>query len=339
MRIVWHFQAQSEPRSFRIHYRLRGVAVAYDDVVDVNVQVWGDEWETGLGQLTAAIIAPADIMRAWGHPVGVRGDVTLDGRRATLRAIDIPAGQFVELRALVPRRVFTSTDGMKVVTGPRARADRRRGARRRGGLRARPAQDRRRAPQPAADARDPARARARPGARADRVRLVALRPRARDGVRPRVRAGAADRDPARARAVAARPGRDAGIARVHRDAVRPDPPRPLPLRAGDDRAEDLGRPQDPAGRGSRALARRRGGARRGVRGAGRPGGRRDPRRRARSGSRSSATGSRRTGRGTRSASRRSSRRSGPRSRAASGSATPGSSRCSRAQACSPSRAG
>jgi hypothetical protein len=33
-------QAQSEQRSFRVHYRLRGVAVAYDDVVDVNVQVW-----------------------------------------------------------------------------------------------------------------------------------------------------------------------------------------------------------------------------------------------------------------------------------------------------------
>ena len=45
VRIVWHYQAQSEPRRFRIHYRLRGVATAYDDVVDVNVKVWGDEWE------------------------------------------------------------------------------------------------------------------------------------------------------------------------------------------------------------------------------------------------------------------------------------------------------
>ena len=62
-----------------IHYRLRGVAVAYDDVVDVNLQVWGDEWEVGLDQLTAALIAPGDVLRAWGHPVGVRGDVTIDG--------------------------------------------------------------------------------------------------------------------------------------------------------------------------------------------------------------------------------------------------------------------
>ena len=117
IRIVWHYRASNEQRRFRIHYRLRGLPVAYDDVVDVNLQVWGDEWEVGLDQLTAAMIAPGEIQRAWGHPVGVRGDVTIDGARADLRAELIPAGQFVELRALIPRRFFTSTDGMKVVGG------------------------------------------------------------------------------------------------------------------------------------------------------------------------------------------------------------------------------
>jgi hypothetical protein len=79
------------------------VAVAYDDVVDVNLKVWGDEWEQRLGAADGASARPADICRAWGHPVWVRGDVTLDGRGAVLRALDVPAGQFVELRALVPR--------------------------------------------------------------------------------------------------------------------------------------------------------------------------------------------------------------------------------------------
>ena len=102
VRIVWHYRARSEQRSFRIHYRLRGVAVAYDDVVDVNVKVWGDEWEVALQQLSATTVGPAEVLRAWGHPVAVRGDVTLDGRRANLRAVDIPAGQFVELRTLFP---------------------------------------------------------------------------------------------------------------------------------------------------------------------------------------------------------------------------------------------
>ena len=56
-------------------------------------------------------------MRAWGHPVWVRGDVQLAGNRALLRALDVPAHQFVELRALVPRAAFTSTAGMRVVHG------------------------------------------------------------------------------------------------------------------------------------------------------------------------------------------------------------------------------
>ena len=40
LRIVWHYSASSEERTFRLHYRLLGVAVAYDDVVDVNLKVW-----------------------------------------------------------------------------------------------------------------------------------------------------------------------------------------------------------------------------------------------------------------------------------------------------------
>ena len=117
LRIVWHYEALSEARTFRVHYRLRGLAKAYDDVVDVNLKVWGDEWKVGLGRLTAVVLAPGKVERAWGHPVGVRGDVTLLGDRASLRALGIPAGQFVELRALIPRGAFTSTGGMKVERG------------------------------------------------------------------------------------------------------------------------------------------------------------------------------------------------------------------------------
>ena len=50
---MWHYQASDELRTFVVHYRLRGVAVAYDDVVDVNLQVWGSEWKEPLGRLTA----------------------------------------------------------------------------------------------------------------------------------------------------------------------------------------------------------------------------------------------------------------------------------------------
>ena len=117
-RVVWRFESDGfQERTFRVHYRLSGLAVGYDDVVDVNLKVWGDEWEQRLGRLTATMRGPGDVIRAWGHPVWVRGDVTLQGRNALLRALDVDAGQFVELRALYPRDAFTSTGGMQVREG------------------------------------------------------------------------------------------------------------------------------------------------------------------------------------------------------------------------------
>ncbi len=117
VRIVWHYQANSELRTFQVHYRLKGLAVAYDDVVDVNLQVWGSEWKEPLGRLTATETAPAPIMRAWGHPVYVRGDVQLTTDNVLLRALNVPAGQYVELRTVIPRSAFTSTTGMRVASG------------------------------------------------------------------------------------------------------------------------------------------------------------------------------------------------------------------------------
>ena len=117
IRIVWRFQAADELKTFTLRYRFLGLAVAYDDVVDVNLKVWGDEWEQSLGRLTAATTGPGRALRAWGHPVWVRGDVTLAGSAAHLRAVSVPAKQFVELRTLYPRRAFASTAGMRVAEG------------------------------------------------------------------------------------------------------------------------------------------------------------------------------------------------------------------------------
>jgi hypothetical protein len=116
-RIVWHYSALDESKTFEIHYRLSGLAVAYDDIVDVNLDVWGSEWKTGLNQLLANLQAPGAVQRAWGSPVYVRGDVTIDGSDVKLRAINVPAHQFVALRVLIPRSAFTSTSGMRVAKG------------------------------------------------------------------------------------------------------------------------------------------------------------------------------------------------------------------------------
>ena len=85
MRVVWRFTSDGfAQRTFVVHYRLTGLAVGYDDVVDVNLKVWGDE-EQRLGRLTSTMRGPGNVVRAWGHPVWVRGDVTIEGRSA-LRA-------------------------------------------------------------------------------------------------------------------------------------------------------------------------------------------------------------------------------------------------------------
>ena len=60
-----------------------------------------------------------------------------------------------------------------------------------------------------------------------------------------------------ARADAAAAGRRGGLVRVHRDPLRPDPPRRLHLDAGHDRAQDLGRPAERERLGSRARPRAR----------------------------------------------------------------------------------
>ena len=85
VRVVWHYAAADEERTFILDYRLRGLTVAYDDVADVNLKVWGDEWKVGLGHLTARVLLPpADLtageVLVYGHP-GHRRRGDHSGRR------------------------------------------------------------------------------------------------------------------------------------------------------------------------------------------------------------------------------------------------------------------
>ncbi|HXV58397.1 MAG TPA: DUF2207 domain-containing protein, partial [Gaiellaceae bacterium] len=123
VRIVWHYRAAFEARTFTIRYRLAGLAVAYDDVVDVNLQVWGDRWQTGLGELHATMTlpgegaAPAESVRVFGHPAWVSGRTSRAAGEARLEAFDVPAEQYVELRVVFPRELLASTAGAQVRAG------------------------------------------------------------------------------------------------------------------------------------------------------------------------------------------------------------------------------
>jgi len=124
VRVVWHYAAADEVRTFVLEYRLQGMTVAYDDVADVNLKVWGDEWTVGLSRLTARVLLPAADLVAgtvlvYGHPATIDGETTLgaDGLSPALEARDVPAGQWVEIRVVFPRRLLISTEGAAVSPG------------------------------------------------------------------------------------------------------------------------------------------------------------------------------------------------------------------------------
>jgi len=118
-RIVWHYQASDEHREFTVTYTMTGVATAYDDVIDVNLQVWGDQWPVGADRVTARIHVPGDPQRGdvyvWGHPYDVDGSTSLgeDGVSPSLTANSIPSETWVELRAAFPTSLVATTSGAR----------------------------------------------------------------------------------------------------------------------------------------------------------------------------------------------------------------------------------
>ncbi len=58
VRIVWHHNASDQTRTFVVGYRLDKVVDAYDDVLDFNARVWGDQWDFSLDHLTAQLRSP-----------------------------------------------------------------------------------------------------------------------------------------------------------------------------------------------------------------------------------------------------------------------------------------
>ena len=118
VRIVWYFNARDQTRAFTVSYTLRKVAVAYDDVVDVNLKVWGDQWEQSLSRL----VGDRDRARARSSARGASrcGCAATSSSSARARPCapsTSPREQFVELRTLIPRAAFTSTAGMRVARG------------------------------------------------------------------------------------------------------------------------------------------------------------------------------------------------------------------------------
>ena len=98
-RIVWHHSSENEVRTFELVYRMSQVVTVYDDVADLQFQVWGDQWAVQADQVTAEVLLPAGAaegdVRVFGHPYGVDGETSLgeDGVSPSLVARGVPAYQ------------------------------------------------------------------------------------------------------------------------------------------------------------------------------------------------------------------------------------------------------
>lgn len=117
-RVVWHYDAADEVRTFDIVYRVTGAANVRDDVVDVTWSIWGKEWQFWLDHLDAEISAASGVapLEAWVRPrsVGAEADV---GDAATVSIDRLAEGKAVGMRAVFPHDAISSTAGAEVDGG------------------------------------------------------------------------------------------------------------------------------------------------------------------------------------------------------------------------------
>lgn len=120
-RVVWHYSARDEERTFLVRYDVTGAAVAHDDVVDVPWIVWGDQWEFWLEHLDAEIALatpgapePSD---AWVDPRSLGADPELAPGSASVEIDRVPEGKRTEMRAVFPRSAFRSVAGARTESG------------------------------------------------------------------------------------------------------------------------------------------------------------------------------------------------------------------------------
>ena len=114
-RIVWHYAAADEVRTFQISYRVVNAATAHRDVVDVSWTIWGDQWDFALDHLDATFSAASGAApsQAWLRPRSL-GDDPVVGEDATVSIDHLKAGQAVGMRAVFPRGAVSSVSGAEL---------------------------------------------------------------------------------------------------------------------------------------------------------------------------------------------------------------------------------
>ena len=83
--------------------------IAHDDAVEVAPQVWGNQWQYGLGLLTANVRAAGALpgTRGWVEPAWLDHRLTVRRGEVLIAVDDVPAQRSVTLRVLFPPSALT----------------------------------------------------------------------------------------------------------------------------------------------------------------------------------------------------------------------------------------
>ncbi len=102
--------------SVHISYDMSGVVTLFNDVGGLQYKLWGDEWEVGVGSLSAIINLPGDNGNEYYlNPQDYNESSSISGDTITAQSSSIPKGEIYELLVLMPIDDFSDATYAKHV--------------------------------------------------------------------------------------------------------------------------------------------------------------------------------------------------------------------------------
>ena len=99
-----------------ISYDMSGVVTLFNDVGGLQYKLWGDEWDVGVGSISAIVNLPGDSGNTYYlNPQEYNESSTLNGNTITAQTTSIPKGEFYELLVLMPLDDFNDATYAKHV--------------------------------------------------------------------------------------------------------------------------------------------------------------------------------------------------------------------------------
>lgn len=89
--------------SVYISYDMVGVVTLFNDVGGLQYKFWGEEWDVGVGSLSAIVNLPGDSGNEYFlNPQDYNESSSMQGKTITAQSTSIPKGEFYELLVLMP---------------------------------------------------------------------------------------------------------------------------------------------------------------------------------------------------------------------------------------------